>query len=212
LPDDDRCRSLAYYSGQLVAGTGANVYMSDGVGSQWTRVPGPPHVSIQHLFAGPVHGLYASAVTTDESSSVSYKYDVRHGWQVLDFGKPARSRVDPDAGWHSERDFQPTLIGMVDDILYASSLAGLIRSRDGGQRWEPFQAGLPDPLDARNGQPLDVVFVVRKNAAGVLYAATMRGVYRVDRHEQRWEEVPLAGTRIGHAYFSSDKSCLDTAV
>jgi hypothetical protein len=201
LPGTGWCRSLVYFGANLYAATGDALYLSHDLGMHWTRLAGLPGSAIERLFSGPTHGVYASAVTHEGSNNVAYRYDPERGWSMIDFGAPRLSRKDPDVAWRSARDYQPELIAMIDDILYASSLAGLMRSVDGGQRWELFQAGLPDPLDARNITPIDVVSVMRQNAAGVLYAATRRGIYRYVQREQRWEPIPLAGTRIGEAFF-----------
>ncbi len=201
LPGTDWCRSIVYFGANLYAVTRDALYLSDDLGMHWTRLAGLPFIQNVRLFSGLTHGVYASAISLDGSSSVAYRYDPERGWRKIDFGAP-RSRGDnPDAGWYSETDFQPSLIAMIDDIMYASSFAGLVRSVDGGQRWESFQAGLPDPLKARNIAPLDVVFVIRQNSAGLLYAATWRGIYRYIQREQRWEPIPLDGTRIGDAFF-----------
>jgi hypothetical protein len=201
FPEMKQCRSLAHAGANLYAATWNGLYACEDPGLHWRPVPGLPDIGISNVFAGPTYGVYVSGLANKEQDSVTYRYQVGRGWKRIDFGKPARPPRDPDAGWHTESDFRPTLISMVDDVLYASSLAGLIRSTDGGLQWTAFQAGLPDPLDARNIDPLDVVFVIRKNAAGVLHAATWRGIYRYVERAQQWEAVPLAGTRIGDAFF-----------
>jgi hypothetical protein len=202
LPDRSvMCTSLAYADEKLYSGTINGLYVSQDLGSTWKPVRENGKLTILNLFADDSHSVYASARTPGFQHYVSYRVEPETGWTLIDYGNAGLTHVQGNIAPFSKASFQPQLVGLLDHVLYASSRAGLMRSRDHGHHWESFQAGLPDPATSQSNGPLDVVFVIRKNAAGMLYVATWRGLYRYAELKKSWERLPLTGLRIGEAYF-----------
>lgn len=195
LPESSfSCQTLKAAKGLLFAGTLQGLYESADRGRSWVEVPGPlRQATIGAMFVDSSQNLYVNTKfdTPKAQIFVSYKrVGVSGAWERIDFDMPGSNGSNHGTLSHGER-LDPSLIGIVDTVLYASSYAGLIFSRNGGKNWVEFKVGLPDPVEAHNLEPLDVVFIVRRNSKGVLYAATMRHVYRFSASAKRWEKVPI---------------------
>lgn len=208
--------------------SGDVIYESSDRGMRWKAVstlPRPPEgmgpINLCHavlwadntLFAGTLHGLYASK-TGREWESATANPVVRQAaidFLVADttgnvYVNLRNTRVEDSKGsykssdggkqWNrvnfgihpTSEDFVPTIVGIVGKAVYASSHAGLIVSTDSGGSWTPMNIGL---LTQPKGDtvPWDVVSSVQADAAGNLYATTSRQIYKWPAGGNAW--LPL---------------------
>ena len=187
LPQSPEVRVIRIHPLQpdvVFAGTQDGVYRSGSRGNHWRRLNLPVAGSVVWSLLFRPHSpsvMYAGMAP----AQIFRTTDGGDTWDPLPI------LLGPDVMTMS---FPTRVIAMAadpthpDDMYAALEVGGVIRSRDGGESWEPINRGLSEGGEDR----LDL-HGVQVSAAhpDTVYISTRQGMFRGPDHGQRWEAIDL---------------------
>ena len=189
--------------GRLFAATshkiwGAHIYTSEDRGESWTSLEAVP----EHPAAsgrGPTKAIWYLALCGDTlfagiDPAGLFRSDDRGGsWQPVNGlnEHPTRPTWEPSKGCFAVHSIYIDAL-QPDNIVVAVSAGGVYRSEDGGDSWQPANAGvraenLPEPTP-ETGHNVHRV-VMHPRVPSRLYRQCYNGTYRSDDGGRSWTEI-----------------------
>ena len=187
--DGRNVTSVAAQNGTILAGTTNGIFRSDDGGQSWTEGDGAPDVYARFLAFHPsVAGL---AFAGAEPAGIFVSHDAGRSWREC----PEVARLRDEHGWFLP--YSPGA-GCVRSFAFhgtrayaAVEIGGVLRSTDRGETWQLVEgsSGNPDfrvPVPRTSICPDVHYVVVHEDTADVVFAATMRGLYRSTDAGRSW--------------------------